>query len=258
MFLPAERGKVKEIKNKKSKDCERGLTINMNRQKKWIIAVICVVVMELTACAGKEESMADTSGQEQAVVNTTEDVEKNDGITQTQHGSQRQDTVSDEQLTAEQETAKADNNEDAELEEKLAVYRAARDDAIISYGNGVTGGSPGNPEDYGFTLDISARGNFDTRDLTEGYAAGKSYVEDVLGFVPETKNTVYMCVDPRIWAIYDAEDKGVANGYEPENIFICEYCDHGKWQYLILVREGKGSAWEVIHHGSSYFEEESN
>ena len=68
------------------------------------------------------------------------------------------------------------------------------------------------------------------------------------------KHTVYMCVDPRIWEIYEAEDKGVAEGYETENIFVCEYCDNGSWKYLILVREGKGSAWEVIHNGSSYME----
>jgi hypothetical protein len=70
----------------------------------------------------------------------------------------------------------------------------------------------------------------------------------------ETRNTTYHCVDPRIWEIYSANDKGVANGYEPENIYVTEYCDNGAWQYLILVREGKGSEWKVIHHGSSYME----
>lgn len=147
-------------------------------------------------------------------------------------------------------------SEDDELEEKLAAFRRDRDDSVIDLGNGVTMGGSKNPENYGFSIDMSAVKNFDTRELTEGYAAGKNYVENTLGFVPETRNTVYSCADPRIWAIYDAEDKGVANGYAPENIFICEYCDHGTWQYLILVRAGKGSPWEVIHHGSSYRTEE--
>ena len=36
---------------------------------------------------------------------------------------------------------------------------------------------------------------------------------------------------------------------------VCEYCNEdGVWQYLILVREGKGSEWNVIHNGSSYKE----
>ena len=53
-------------------------------------------------------------------------------------------------------------------------------------------------------------------------------------------------------AIYEDEDKGVASGYDADNIFLCEFNDNGNWQYLILVREGKGSEWEVLHHGSSY------
>ena len=64
-----------------------------------------------------------------------------------------------------------------------------------------------------------------------------------------------MCIDPRILNIYDAEDKGVAAGYDNNNIFVCEYCkEEGVWQYLILVREGRGSEWNVIHNGTSYKE----
>ena len=88
----------------------------------------------------------------------------------------------------------------------------------------------------------------------EAIDTANSYVENTLGITVKTRNTTYMCVDPRIWEIYSAEDKGVASGYEPENIYLREYCDNGTWQYLILVRDGKGSAWEVIHHGSSYME----
>ena len=111
-------------------------------------------------------------------------------------------------------------------------------------------------EEYGISYDASILNAFDSREMAEAYDAAISYVESTLGISPETRNTVYHCVDPRIWAIYNAKDKGVANGYAPENIFVCEYCDHKTWQYLILVREGKGSAWEVIHHGSSYMKEE--
>ena len=145
---------------------------------------------------------------------------------------------------------------DEELEEKLAAYRQAREDAKpIDLGNGVTMGGSVNEAEYGISFDAGILGSFDTGELMEAIDTANSYVENTLGISVETRDTTYMCVDPRIWAIYSAEDKGVANGYEPENIYVCEYCDNGTWQYLILVRDGKGSEWKVIHHGSSYMEE---
>lgn len=56
--------------------------------------------------------------------------------------------------------------------------------------------------------------------------------------------------------IYRDEDKGVAKGYENENIFLSEFCgeDHN-WQCLVLVREGKGQPWRVIYCGNDYTEE---
>ena len=53
-------------------------------------------------------------------------------------------------------------------------------------------------------------------------------------------------------AIYDDEDKGVANSYDADNIFLCEYSENGEWQYIILVREGKGKEWTVLFHGDTY------
>ena len=56
-------------------------------------------------------------------------------------------------------------------------------------------------------------------------------------------------------AIYDDEDKGVANSYDADNIFLCEYSENGEWQYIILVREGKGRSGQYcfmeIHTNSS-------
>ncbi|MGL5755750.1 MAG: hypothetical protein ACRCYC_10535 [Paraclostridium sp.] len=62
------------------------------------------------------------------------------------------------------------------------------------------------------------------------------------------------CLDPRMNAIYDDEDKGVANGYDNENIYIEEYetAEDGVYSYLILVRDSKDSEWKVIHDGNSY------
>ena len=87
------------------------------------------------------------------------------------------------------------------------------------------------------------------------FRSARIYVTDSLGIEPDTKMVTYMCIDPRILNIYEDEDKGVAAGYDNNNIFVCEYCNEdGVWQYLILVREGKGSEWNVIHNGSSYKE----
>lgn len=215
----------------------------MKNRKKFIAAIICVMIMGLTACAGGKEEVADSPKQVEPLVIEMEDTEQS----------------SDIQEQADTQIQESEENEDEELDEKLDEYREYRETVTaVPMGNGVTGSGNGpmkNPEDFGFSFDASASENFDVRELTEGFETGKNYVENILGISVETKHTVYMCVDPRIWAIYEAEDKGVADGYEPENIFVCEYSDNGSWQYLILVREGKGSAWEVIHHGSSYMED---
>jgi hypothetical protein len=63
---------------------------------------------------------------------------------------------------------------------------------------------------------------------------------------------LWNCIDPRINAIYDDEDKGVATGYENENILLKEYETNNKYRYIILVRESTSAPWEVIHEGTSY------
>ena len=54
-------------------------------------------------------------------------------------------------------------------------------------------------------------------------------------------------------AIYDDADKGVAKGYQNEDIYIVEYetVEEDVNSYLILVRE-KDNSWKVIHEGLSY------
>ncbi|MFJ7954280.1 hypothetical protein ACIQZG_22520 [Lysinibacillus sp. NPDC096418] len=76
--------------------------------------------------------------------------------------------------------------------------------------------------------------------------------------VPERKYgyDVAQCIDPRMNAIYDEGDKGVAAGYENENILLIEYetAEAGVYSYLVLVRESKESSWDIIHDGLSYKE----
>ena len=160
------------------------------------------------------------------------------------------------------QTPAPENNEgsvngqtDVELEEELKNYRQEREDMIQDADGLVEGGSP---DEDNYTFDMSGlfyTSRFDTRETTEAYAAARIYVTDTLGIKPSTKMVTYMCIDPRVLAIDDDENKGVAAGYDSSNIFVCEYCNgNGVWQYLILVRDGKGSAWSVIHDGSSYKE----
>lgn len=231
----------------------------MKSQKKFIITVACVMVMGLTACGNGDDNAAGGFRQIDPVP-MTEGVEHGGSDTEEQNATETQNVAeaqgtqlpSDGQQEAQEQEA-PDSEE--ELEEKLAVYRQVREDTEpVSLGNGVTMGGHVDPDKYGLLFDASIFGILDTREMMEAIDTANSYVENTLGITVETKNTTYMCVDPRIWEIYSAEDKGVANGYEAENIYLREYCDNGMWQYLILVRDGKGSAWKVIHHGSSYME----
>lgn len=216
----------------------------MGKNKRFIAAIAYVVVMGLTACgSGNVDSTGDF--QQIESVPMTENAEQSINVAEEQPSYGQQGV---------QEQVAPDSDE--ELEKKLAAYREARENAKpISLGNGVTMGGSVSEEKYGISYDASILETFDSREIAEAYGTANNYVENTLGISVETRNTTYHCVDPRIWAIYSAEDKGVANGYEPENIYVVEYCDNGTWQYLILVREGKGSAWEVIHYGSSYKEE---
>lgn len=83
-----------------------------------------------------------------------------------------------------------------------------------------------------------------------------NYVENELKIPakPVYQHNGSQCMDPRINAIYDDEDKGVAKGYDNENIYIEEYETEKDdvYSYIFLVRDSKQSPWKVIHHGDNY------
>ena len=242
-------------------------------------AYLCAaIVLLMTAGCGSSDADSDVSTVDTINYNDVSDVGAEENNSNDQNMEEdidnQQNSDTEEQNTTEtpkvreaqeaeisayeqqQAQKQAESHSDEELEEKLAAYRQAREEKKpIDLGNGVTMGASVNEAEYGIAFDASILRSFDTGELMEAIDTANSYVENTLGISVETRDTTYMCVDPRIWAIYSAEDKGVANGYEPENIYVCEYCDNGTWQYLILVREGKGSSWKVIHHGSSYMVE---
>lgn len=222
----------------------------MRNKKFFTVVVVCAMVMGLAGCAKEGGSEPDAPIQIESSAIRDENKEETD--------------VSDTQVQGESQvpTQVPENNEgnageqmDTELEEELKNYRQEREDMIQEANGLVEGGSP-DEDNYSFDMSGSFyTSRFDTRETTEAYAAARIYVTDTLGIKPSTKMVTYMCIDPRVLAIYDDEDKGVAAGYDSSNIFVCEYCNgDGVWQYLILVRDGKGSAWSVIHDGSSYKE----
>ncbi len=146
-----------------------------------------------------------------------------------------------------------DNVSAEDIEKELAAYRSEREKMQWSEdGYDYIGGLHGNYK-YGVGS-CDNEPEFDSRELTLAFKAARIYVEETL----HLEGDIWNCADPRMNAIYEDEDKGVANGYENDNIFLGEYEDHGKWQYLILVREGKGSDWTVLYHGSSYKTDESD
>ena len=222
----------------------------MGTKKNFAVAAMCVMVMALSGCAGGKE-------QQPSALIPTEDVSAgNDNEVQNRTDDDMEQKETEIQADFSQnEEDMTQGQTDAELEEELKQYRQEREDTIQE-SNGLL--EIGSPDESNYSFDLSKSyyiSQFDTREMTEAYAAARIYVTDSLGIEPGTKMVTYMCIDPRILNIYEDEDKGVAAGYDNNNIFVCEYCNEdGVWQYLILVREGKGSEWNVIHNGSSYKE----
>ena len=232
----------------------------MKRKYSLVLATVCMAAFILSGCVGSDGSKSDKSLHFENIPMDTESGEQDHTEDLSQDGTDTQVNIEDPAWDeAGNQPRNLDNSAgeqaDPELEEQLARYRQEREDTIQEANGLVEGGSP---NEANYTFDLSGTyysAQFDTREATEGYAAARIYVTDTLGIKPSTKQVIYMCVDPRILKVYEDEDKGVAAGYDNSNIFVCEYCGEGNvWQYLILVRDGKGSKWKVIHNGSSYKE----
>lgn len=221
------------------------------KMKKFFWGIVCAVVMGLTACGDGEEDIAGVQTLQPEQISTEKG---NNGQEENAHSDGQGTEVRQPEI---QESQQQDQNDtDSDLEERLAQYRAEREGMTnVAMGNGVSGYGAPNAENFGFQADTTDyTQNFDSRELNKAYETAKKYVTETLAISVETNAVVYPCIDPRITEIYEAEDKGVADGYDSKNIFVCEYCDNGTWQYLILVRDGKDSDWSVIHHGGSYKE----
>lgn len=158
--------------------------------------------------------------------------------------------------TGEQESQSQplDTASEEDMEKELAAYRAERENGESSLGDFTLAKLP-SEDNYKYGVgDLGNTPEFDSRELNEAYKTANDYINGTL----ELESQAWECIDPRMLAIYEDEDKGVANGYDADNIFLCEYKDNGKWQYMILVREKKGYDWNVLYHGSSYKTGESD
>lgn len=222
----------------------------MGNKKNLAVIMVCVMVMALPGCTSVKEQKTDTL------------VQMEDFLIRNDNEAHEPPYDNIQQKGTEIQSASSPNSENmtwgqtyAELEGELKRYRQEREDEIREANGLVEGGSP-DEENYSFDLSKSYyTSQFDTREVTQAYAAARIYVTETLGIKPITKMVTYMCIDPRILEIYEEKEKGVAAGYDNSNIFVCEYCNEdGIWQYLILVREGRESAWNVIHNGFSYKE----
>lgn len=147
-----------------------------------------------------------------------------------------------------------DDQKDLELDKALASLRKSRKEGYSS-ANGVDISIAPN----GALLPGQSENIPDFSDLDESfYEMLYDYLENELN-IPKRARYVYdmtTSLDPRMNAIYDDEDKGVAAGYENENIYVLEYETEidDVYSHLILVRETKDSPWKVIHQGNSYKE----
>ena len=216
----------------------------MKKNQVKLLAAGMLVLAFMTGCGSNDNDI--NKGLNNITSEDIEDVDHNAGEQESKTDTETSQTEesSQSQLQTTEGTDAAEN-----IEEELADYRAEREKGTSSLGNYTMVELP-NEENYNYKIGDSNdyTSIFDSRELNEAFEVAGAYVRDTLNLESE----VWSCVDPKMTAIYEDEDKGVASGYDADNIFLCEFSNNGSWQYLILVREGKGSDWEVLYHGSSY------
>lgn len=218
--------------------------------KKYIklIAAVMFILVFMAGCSSRGNAIND--GANGSVSENEDNSGYHTGKKENQNDTKPEENKNSPTQSQPQSTPTAE-----ELEKEMAAYRAEREKGESSDGKFQLAQDPSEEKyKYGIGSSNSYTVRFDARELNEAYEVADNYVEKTLELESET----WECIDPRMTAIYEDEDKGVANGYDADNIFLCEYNDHGTWQYLILVREGKGSDWSVLYHGSSYKTEKND
>lgn len=147
-----------------------------------------------------------------------------------------------------------EDQRESELDKQLAEKRKFRKEGYKVESGSMTSISETDSDLSGQT---SNRPDF-SKDGEEIFKIAENYIKNELKIPPTDKYgyDIAFSIDPRINVIYDDENKGVAKGYENENIRIMEYEEKENiYKYLILVRETKDSMWKIIHNGTSYKKE---
>lgn len=233
----------------------------MKLNKKTVTVIIFVILLAMGGCSEKNKLKSSDGLTTNSLDNQESDktlpVEVLDNR---EEGLNIEDEIIEDEIVKEEIIKEEiiddeiidDQTDNVDLNKTLDEYRAAREKAIYEE-NGLSYSGSVNPEDYGLDLSgLQIQSDFDIRESTLAYAACEKYILEELGIKPETKLTVYTCADPRIMEIYNDKDKGVAQGYENENIFFCEFKNEGTWEYVFAVRKSKEEPWIGIHSGSSY------
>lgn len=150
-----------------------------------------------------------------------------------------------------------EDQKDVEIDKALAKIRKSRKESVTVKDGMVTVISNNGMELPGQSKNIPNL-NADIKEIEKRVKLVYNYLENELK-IPKRGIYEYdtsTCIDPRMNAIYDDEDKGVAKGYENKNIYIEEYetAEEDVYSYLILVRDSKDSDWRIIHDGNSYKE----
>lgn len=140
-----------------------------------------------------------------------------------------------------------DYQKDEEINKELVKLREERKK---NYRNDSTGQYSGTNKMSGDLVDIPVSDD----EIEKISSVSEDYVRNTLKISEDSElEGPTACIDNRMLKIYEDEDKGVANEYDNENIYINEYeYEKGKYKYLIIARKDKNSPWEVIHDGLNY------
>lgn len=146
-----------------------------------------------------------------------------------------------------------EDQRNTELDKALAKIRKDYKNSIV-----VKNGSITSKSDDGTRLPGQSKNIPDIELNEDFFAFVNEYIEKELKIPPKDEKgyLIQPTFDPRLNAIYDDEDKGVAKGYDNDNIVIIEYETEKEDVYsnLIIVRDSKKSPWKVIYNGNSYKE----
>ena len=162
----------------------------------------------------------------------------------------------EQEISADEVERLPEDQKNIELDKMLAERRKmAKDLGKIENGNemGVSASSVGFPGQTENMPELLSREEFDKM-----YTVAIAYIAEKLGIDKNDneglkKINFNICIDPRANAIYDDEDKGVADGYANEDILIVEYEEtEDVYNYLFLGRDLTSGEWKALHDGLTY------